>query len=165
MAHFTLAGFHDDSKELTTSATDFKGRGWRPKSNFFDDRVRRASDVGPRQRTSKHRQALPKGRLRQASSKGISRGRVHGASSAAACFFEDEFDTDDFIQATQYLTTRHVPRSHWELGAVPVWVHRDNIYSSNEYLIWYSKYVFHKKSHWINMLKIFHYFTFATCSQ
>ena len=26
MTHFTLAGFHEDSKELTTSATDFKGR-------------------------------------------------------------------------------------------------------------------------------------------
>ena len=173
---------------------DWLQRAWlkvRTRTDFFDGRVRRASDAGPRQRSMKFvvevLRQTPFGHARRRSpfefepsvtpfevsrrsgqllrvlvkssqgemragpraspeggSKGISWGRVHGASSAAAWFFEDEFDTDDFIQATHYLTTHHVPRGHWGLGAVPVWGHRDHIYSSYDYSIWYSKYVFHK---------------------
>ena len=56
-----------------------KGRDWA--SNFFDERVQRACDVGPRQRTSKHRPASPRGGFGGAPSKGGSKGGVRMGSS------------------------------------------------------------------------------------
>ena len=117
--------------------------GHRSRTDFFDERVQRACDVGPRQRTSKHRPASPRGGFGGAPSKGVSNGCVRMGSSGRI------FDWTEYVtRMAANLKSRGDPRRNWGLGNKVPWVHSSTRYIEINYLILNNIY----NIHWIMII-------------